>query len=429
MLTLSSPDLPATATVNPSAGAAIAHIADDSEATGLLASITFSSGLEIETTEVVTLPAASNGEMAIAIPSTTKNVASIVIDGTTYKPTADEDGTPAAGEFYFDPDTNTATVNLGDATPTTGTSAQLQSLGTEYTGETDRWTGNIPSFLREWNISGDISLSRTFEGSPSGSLEFTTASSNARSVRTTLRNGTKVVLFGRGYAVSDIQLSDQGQGFIDVSVGLQGAHDIGLDTNVLLRTDTSTATVSLSTLAERAGLDYRGPDIQVPIDREASLKATTTLGQELARARASRGFPFFSNPNSVRIKRWGQTKLHVISDADVMSGAESPLQTAYGGQGNVWKSFQLSDEYLNRELLLDVVDTVDDAEGNGRKNTVRTVVSGENLITSASLQLDLREPTGSFDLGGPTIKRTVTQYRNELETWVEEDEFGYAYAC
>ncbi|MEM7771607.1 MAG: hypothetical protein AAF327_14005 [Cyanobacteria bacterium P01_A01_bin.37] len=427
MLTLTSPDLPSVAAPS-SAGAPIAHISGTFTA-GSLGVITFSSGVETESTEAIALPASTNGIITVTPPSTVNNVASVTIDDVVYTPTKDEEGTPSTGKFHYEPSTNTLSVNAGDATPTTGTAAQYKAFSPSYSVSADRWTGEIPSFLNEWNISGSIGLNRSFEGSPSGSLEFTTAADNERSVRTTLRNGKKVVLFGRGYAVSDLQFNDDGQGNIDVSVNLQGAHDIALDNNVLLRSNSSTTSVSLSTLAQRAGTAYRGPAINVPIDREASLKATTTLGSELARARASRGFAFYSNPDQVEIRQWGATKLHTISDADIMSGGESPLTKAYSGQGNEYKTFQLSDEYLNRELLLDLTDTAEDGEGNGRKNTVRTIVTGDRIITAASLQLDLREPNNSFDLGGQVLTRTTTQYRNEIETWVETEEFGYAYAA
>ncbi|MEM9449964.1 MAG: hypothetical protein AAGA75_15675 [Cyanobacteria bacterium P01_E01_bin.6] len=427
MLTLTSPDLPTVAAPS-SAGAPIASISGTFTA-GSLGVITFSSGVETESTEAIALPAPVDGIITVTPPSTVSNVASVTIDDVVYTPTKDEEGTPSTGEFHYSPSTNTLDVNVGTATPATGTAAQYKAFSAAYSVTNDRWTGEIPAFLSEWNISGSISLSRSFEGSPSGSLEFTTASSNESSVRTSLRNGKKVVLFGRGYAVSDLQFSNDGQGQINVSVNLQGAHDIALDNNVLLRSSSSTTSVSLSTLAQRAGTVYRGPAINVPIDREASLKATTTLGSELARARAYRGFAFYSNPDQIEIRTWGATKLHTISDADILSGGASPLTKTYAGQGNEYKTFQLSDEYLNRELLLDLTDTAEDGEGNGRKNTVRTIVTGDRIITAASLQLDLREPNNSFDLGGQVLTRTTTQYRNEIETWVETEEFGYAYAC
>ena len=394
------------------------------------------------------IQAVSGGEATIALESAGA-VISVAIEGYTY--TLSE-GENSPGTFSWNRNVGTLTLHLvAGHQPSVGTTAIVQLLSDRYTEGIP--TGEVldpaPEWFTTWNAQGSFQWSRSFTDQPSGRFSFTTVASHESEVRSRLQNGTKLVAYKMGFSVAGLSITRLSEEiypgrYIQVEVSLTGYWVKELEKPVRLKrsayltsggTPQSTATVSrilsLSEIARAAGAIFSG----LFIDLNSSVNTTdaeqTTLGAEVGnRALSVNGFPFYSEPDSVQVRSWRKTRMHVLGLADLLS----PVQIAIGGK---WAHFTaqqqdnlLSDEYRNMVLTLDR----NTKETDHQQNLLQWVTDEDNFCESppeafSALvgQLTLENLSNNHDSGGVTKERSRTLYRNGTVLKVIKEKFGFAY--
>lgn len=271
-----------------------------------------------------------------------------------------------------------------------------------------------------------MQLSRSLEGQPSGSFRFITERSNESDVRSTFRNDTAIEIYGHAYAVGQVKITRLSThkykgAWIEVEVSLRGRWEKKLKTPVKLRDRFSFPRcgydLSIAELADRLSVPYRGDEITIRVPRDTPIDASTSLGNELGRARSVQGFTYYSNPNAIEIRKWGQTKLHQLSPADLLSDIAIGLP----GQGNLFNDVQLVEEFKNTRLDFDPYDAQyreEDVKETVIENAL-AYLPPEGLDSTAQGNI-FRSGSGAFDSGGTTRSRkTVTRFNGQTLTEIE----------
>lgn len=312
-----------------------------------------------------------------------------------------------------------------------------------------------PQILKDYNAYGNVRITRTFEGHPTASFQFTTTRNRETEIISTLKSA-EIVLWGRKFFVSNIQITrnsivSKPGNIIDVNVSLTGIHArrsnpsrSSLDTPVKLGDLGDPATeVSLSVLASQSSVDYRGVDIKVDIPKETSTGEIVEFRQELeSRVYIYGHFAYYSEPEFVDTKPFAQTQIHTLADAEIVSEKYS---FSIPGQGTPTddNSLCLIEEYRNTIFTLDRsnIDKYQNSSSSAELDEIQRE-EFENVTIEDSLQdvqtpptdqdfeateATLRDPSSTFDNGGFVKKyRRITE-RNGIETERIEEVYGWVF--
>jgi len=448
MLTLSSPDIPVSGTSQQ--WSMIPSASSDGVPVVMTGNVPISP-LEIskETTTAVV-----NGNIQIAVANSIATPVEIAIGTNTYYPAVDSQS-PQPGEFTFDAGTGTAIVIPIDI-------INPGSIAT-YTGLQERYIGAIPTnqipseyypqFFRDWNIQGDISFNRSFKGHPSGNVKFAASASEESRVRSQLKNGTKLFFNGSGYITSNLQITQLSDGTIKnniilVQINLTGCWaSFGspprspLDKPVKLKS-LGVGTGTISTMASRIGVTYSGAPINIKLPTNMPTDAVSTVRAELeSRAIVSGAFPYYSNGNAIETRVFGSTRMHFLSDADVLSETISYNLPGFG--------YNFAGLQLTHELNACVLNLASDGDSASGGDETFTLVEGDPSPKSppkmlgmappdrqmeatgewgeSSLGLSLRDPSMAYP-SGPTKSQTITTYVNGTVTKKQEIVYGFCFA-
>lgn len=364
-------------------------------------------------------------EITTSLPLTNTGVVfSVIINNQIY--TLAETNSPQVGEFTFNPSSQSLTINpIGLIPANTPISIEYQPLSQE-TVKTTQITKDIPTLFETWNIHGEITLNQTFESHPTATFKFLTDASNETSVRDTFDGAKFITLYGIGYKVSASQITHFPENKkIGVTVNLDGKWSPQQERSVLDRPielkDFIGKTPTLNQLGAKVGASISGASITVPVPKNISKDATTTLRGELeSRAVSVGGFVDYHSPTSPTVKSFGSTPLRYLSRADILQKSWS---IAYTGQGATLNGVKLTHELNNVKLQ------IKKSSNNETGDEWITLVEGDpnpqippnidkNLLRSNSL---------CFDLGGETkTKKTVTVVNSATVKEVIET-YGFLY--
>lgn len=394
-------------------------------------------GSPLEVINTVSIPPSQGELIAVTIPSTISAIASITIDRITYTQAV---GTPQPGEYSFDPYTQQLQVYPVSPIPP-ATPLQYVGLLASYPSiPLDTVAPPYPSVFTEWNIEGSISISRSFKGHPSCNLSFTTKAANESSVRSRLANGSFVIIWGIGYRVQSLDIVRLNRrrypvGLIGVRIQLQGCWaQLGstirspLDKQIAL-TSLGTTKTNLAALASRSGVGYSGQNIGINVPKGTPKTATVTLRQELeSRAITALSFPYYSSPNAVETRRYGNTAIHFLSEADLLCD-ELPFNLP--GHGAYWDGVKIVEELNN--AVFNPAQTDDDngddisiiCDGDPKPEEPVTETTDEK--TGKTTKISLRNAT-AFDTGGPTKTKTCTTYLNGQPLKAVTEKWGFIYS-
>jgi hypothetical protein len=452
MLTLVSPNLP-TVTTEPQYGGVVGSL--PTADVGAIATIyDRRENSPLEQSAVLEIPSYADGEIFITAPTGVGAVLSVRLDGLLYSPADKLPRKP--GTYTFNPETlELAIALLPGQSPTVGTSIQYRYKLARHSGLTalsNALNEQQPDLFRNWNVSGTVSVSRSLEGQPSGSLEFYIQSGYEASVRSTFTPGEKFIFHGFGYSVNSLKIERLRNGLIKASISLGGYWENELDEPVALN-DAAPVTgddaadgatkgsekadncnrgvVGLGNFARRVGVPLRGVNVSRTVPADTPADATTTLGQEVqSRALGAGAVVRYSDPNAVVIERWAATKHHILSAADIVSESISINLQGDGATDNSstdGTASKLAQEFKNTRLDLDQGDgaSADDSQGD-----VKQVFYSGDRSYFLSVQVDSFRDTGhAFDNGGPTktLKKVVKLNGQTLTE--NEQVWGYCYAA
>lgn len=426
VLTLSSSQLPSSTSTSTSGGVLVSSVGT-APGGGMLAS--YSTGTNsLADTIPLTVPNYSGNTFTITLPEpdAVGAIESIRINGVVYD-LATESG--QSQTFIWNPDTGEITITIPESDPPQeNDSVVVNRLLSERPSSltTNEVAEAHPAFFSEWNIEGEFQRSRDFEGQPSASLSFTTLATNEADVRSQLKVGTKLVLYGEGYTIQSIQINRLSRKayhgrWIQVSVSLTGYWAEEIEGAIKARI--SGCDVSLSEYADRAGVDFSGPTVELNLPPDTPGSATTTFRQEVeSRARSVKSFVYYGN--RVELRRWGETRLHTISTADVTT----PIQISIGGTGAEYEDIRLAFEFRNTKWEPDRKWA---GQRQSRDYDVWVEDEDENFDLPPedflSGRRTLRTGGDCFDNGGETKERTATLYRNGVVRRVIKTKKGFVY--
>jgi hypothetical protein len=352
--------------------------------------------------------------------------------GTRLYTLARDPENPQPGELVWSPNAAQGQIRLllyPNHQPIVGSVAVGAILAPQYPDiaiPTNELTLPVPAFFRRWTVQGQVQLQRSFEEQPSGSLEFLTLASNEAEVRSKLRVYSKLELYGIGFSVASLDIERlpravYPEGWINVRVALTGYYEQELRRSILAKGTGCQST--LSELAQRAGVSYVGDPIALNQPRMPS-NVTTTLESELrSRVRSVQGFEFYSG-KSLEVRSWGQTRIHRLSLADVIS----PISIQIGGTGEPFRDIRLTQEFRNARFQLDQ----DQERERQSRNVSIWITDGDEAIASPPYefttgQLDLKTGGHCFDNGGETKETTRTLYQNGVIRKVVRTKWGFVY--
>lgn len=230
MWTLSHPDLPATAQ---RVGHAVIGLLDAPGADVSFAEIDPLAGLTspVQISSVIPTTLALGG-VDTSTGTTSLDLAglglqemeAIALYGLLLSPVdSPEELTP--GTFYWDADTETATVSVPEQgrSPSTPVTLFASKRPSDQEGiPTDYISDAGIAALRGLPITGTIDWTLSLEQHPSGSMQLLTNDSGIDAVSSRLRVGTEITIFGIGFSVSSFDADLQEDGIYEISVSLTG---------------------------------------------------------------------------------------------------------------------------------------------------------------------------------------------------------------
>lgn len=390
---------------------------------------------------------------------TIENVVTVSIGSTTYVPGSE--GATDPGTFnYSEPNQSITIYPITGNPPQPGETVRYTAIQNKpYVHNFYDYTGTIPRLWQDLNITG-VSLDRSLGQAPGGSVTFSIHRDDFNPCD--FAEGKKIFEWdGKAYAVGGVSASRSPlnrDGLLDVTLTLQGPHDHKLDDQVKYRgaiAESAVATeglitsrgsqtpaevkatvnISFANLCARGGVSFIGDDVTIKIDKERDTRDSTTIGNELGRARAVESYAYFSNPNGFEFRRWFNPTVHTISRREILNGDDSgettPYEIQYNTLGNKWGRIPLAVEYRNTQLEIDQSEGLETGE-NGRLNTVIVKNSGSALRGTTVLWvppsgIDRSNPSAAFDQGGYTMDFTRERIENGVRTSYTKTVYGYAF--
>ncbi|MBD2076251.1 hypothetical protein H6F86_20690 [Phormidium sp. FACHB-592] len=420
MFLIESPNLP-TATRQQYAGASFSSIGVATNAGAPFSTIDFTAGQPLAVSGQVPVVVV-DGVGTVILPEGTIVTALATANNPSYRPAVDS-GNPQQGEFVQNGDTVTVYLREDEAPPSLTYFGVLDHYPPEYL-PTDEVPGPYPEIYSQWNLEGECSYSRSFEGHPTANFKFTTSLANYDQVLLAFANRTPITLYDMGFEVDSCEITERSRdlfptGVIDVSVSLTGRHEYLMSEPFYMRKLGSKgfSTTDVATLAQQVGLNVQGARMGVTIAPDVSYAATATVANLMDEyGRLSQGFTYLSNPNAIELRTFGATQQHTISDADILG----EFSTSYPGKEQRYHGVQLAEVYKKSVLTFN--------EPASESAGISVTVNPKESPVDPYPVADLRSIGLAFDNGGPTKDQTITKSigRTTIETRFVK--YGYAFA-
>ncbi len=437
-----------------------------------------------DTREEIVLPITiTNTTETISLPEFQGNITAIEYNGEILTPIDNGVTTIPPGRFTVDYQQRIATISFSQPLA----NLNLASIRLYVNSGNQSSSGLIKTnliplpydgFLSQYNFAGEISITRSFQGHPTAELSLIVKPQDINSIREEFtRNNLEIDLEGMRFFVNSIQetifnpkvfpqgyrglnislLGKWGQktsdrspldrqirvtgntGGISTFYNPQGIPIIGAQNPFPMRqvSQVGNDTILLSRVANLAGVNYRGREIEINLS-PGEEDSILTLREELeTRAITINGFIYYSNPEAVEIKTWGATPIHNLLDKEIIS---EQVNIESRGHGTKINGVRLTEEFRNRLWLADnnlnnnvnnIEENTDDFVGSrqviwefeGGINFAEIRVPFDNLVSNNSV---LRDVSNCFDNGGQTKKARRNIIING--TVVQSTEFVYGYA-
>jgi len=374
--------------------------------------------------EEIELVAGVSGQMVATIPATVGGVIQVAIAGApAYSLAAGV--TPQPGEFTLAGGTLTIVLREGH-TPPAGSKARVIGQAAEYP-QTALPTDEVidpAEFFARWNLQGEVSFSREFEGHPSAQLTLLCLESDRESLRQAFRNNTRITLYGMGFEVAGFSTKPlpkklYPEGWLEVSVELSGWWERPTQEAIKLAPYAG-ADVPLAELATAGGVTYRGVELAYSVERKLEADAAIAFEEVLEQqARLGEGYQFLSAAGAVEVREWSAPPTHYLAEADILEESGE----SYPGREFEVDGVQLVQAYENTPLALAKKD--DDRKEYPRR---RVIFDPNELVEMPPGEVtDLRSPGLAFDAGGPTKTRRRIELLGDTILSVQEVVYGFKF--
>jgi hypothetical protein len=320
-----------------------------------------------------TLPGNSTGNEIVSFTINDPNlyqIEDIEIYGRKYKKTFEEN--LEEGMFRLDPVTNELKIYLrkqnnysnSTSVKVNGTKKKLTTNEVPNVNEQTLVSNNlVPSFIKEFNLIGSISISRGFQDHPScsfnlladeESIEDIESLFNAHRYESLFKK--KFVFYGipfriRSFTRTESKETESPNGEYKISVNFEGWYRYLIDKSVTIRpgtnidpnapnftecninankkpttttigsnTDVNKIRISLGELGSRSGITYTGSQHFFEVDKNTPNDAVTTFSSELNRLLPSFSeYAIYSLSNGVTTKKWNSVNNFQIDESDILS--------------------------------------------------------------------------------------------------------------
>lgn len=308
----------------------------------------------------VNLNTVSNGSEIINLPIKDNNlyqIQDIEIYGKKYIRSFESNLTE--GTFNIDSITNTIQIYLKPNNYNTTTPIKIN--GSKKKLVTNEII-DIPSFISDYNLVGNISISRGFQDHPSCTFSLVVDSTSINDIELLFNAHKYSNLFNQKFVLFDIpfrirsfsknvskyneslgehkiQINFEGwyRYLIDKSIKIRpGSDNVGNDNNFVecnintnnkpktvtigSNTDANKIRIGLAQLAGNAGLTYNGSSYYFEIDKNTPNDAVTTFSSELNKILPSKSeFPIYSIDSGIYTKKWNNVNSFQIDESDILS--------------------------------------------------------------------------------------------------------------
>lgn len=387
------------------------------------------------------VPSYTGGEITIAIPDGVETITSVAIGSSSVYTPATNPSSPQPGEFVSSGGNLVIQVKSGES-PVTGSTLAYSGLSSD-SGTTDTseilppYDSTILSLAATWAIEGELNFNRSFRGHPSASFQFKALASDEDAIVEAFRNKTPIQIYGMPFQVAETTIDYLSKrkypdGWIEVSVSLEGGYTYKSTQPVKPIkapalagwTKGTKTTIPVGQIANLAGLSYQGLPLPYIVEKDLNGQTTTTLEDAISdQELVYQGFVFWSNPNGVEVRSWGNTTTHYLAEADVYEVKSKSRP----GKEFIYQGTQLVDVYKNSPLTLD-----QDDENRGNEDAVpllpKTICDpAQDPSIPPEDVADLRDPGRAFDNGGPTKTQRCTRYVGDAELEFTETVWGFAF--
>jgi hypothetical protein len=329
--------------------------------TGVVISTGIFTPTTVPVTTVVPIDTASIGDTTttISLSPSIAGVTTIRVSGEVHRPVYTLEQL-APDTYYYDPIENTVTLQT--------TIPFYPNTAIEIVGSEERISTDIveaPAFVKEYGLSGDFSITRSFESHPNASFSVVTDAAGVAKIRSLFSDyNHKFVFYGIPFRCNTTNTKIQPLniapfGEYEISISLEGWYSKLLGEKVFLRKDSGVTTtdstgtidpacnkdqskppssvsiglggstfsptnpnnlsISVATIASKAGFSYTGQSYyyEYPKDtpRDTTIDFNSAIGDK---ARISGNYIFYSNEMGVTTRNWAGVDKTTVLNTDIL---------------------------------------------------------------------------------------------------------------
>lgn len=282
---------------------------------------------------------------------------------------------------------------------------------------------------------GTVSWSVSFEGQPSGSLEYLGCTEQKLSqVKSAYKVDKVLTLYGIKFRVSSF--SYQREGYVykgnikfsvySVSVSLSGQYEEKAQREIKLKPlANSQGKVKVNQIAAQCNTPYSGPTIEIKLEPDADSELTASL-QSLVTSRARLLGSYVSYNEGIALKSLNSGGSWSFPDTDVITDGPNSL-----GKGGGYNDAVLTGGFLTPPPNSSETGAPPEVPTfQYLQPTVETVVEEDDLPTEPPpFSKSLRDLSSVFDLSGPKkVRKITTQVYGQPdieEIWI----YGFVYTA
>lgn len=314
----------------------------------------------VPTTIVTTIDTPITGEtdVTVPLPPAIAGVSTVRIAGKTYRQVYSREELNAK-TYYYDPITNTVIFRT-NATDALKSNTNVEIVGNEERLPTD--TVEAPWFVKEYGLTGDFSITRSFESHPNASFSVVTDKTGVGKIRSLFSDyNRKFIFYGIPFRCNTTNtkiepLETAPNGEYEISISFEGWYSKLLSEKVFLRKNASTTTdnsntgeihpsctknnlnkkpstvtvslggstfsstnpnnlsISVATIASKAGFNYIGQPFYYEYSKDTSRDATIDFNSAIGdKVRVAGSYIFYSNEMGVATRSWtGANKITAL---------------------------------------------------------------------------------------------------------------------
>lgn len=281
---------------------------------------------------------------------------------------------------------------------------------------------------------GTVTWSVSFEGQPSGSLEYQgVLEQDLPTLRSNYTLDKLLTIYGITFRISSFSYQREGYQYkgttkfsvYQVSVSLTGQYEGAISKEIKLKPlANNQGEVGIGVIATAAGVPYSGPSFKIKIPLDADNNTTTSL-QSAVQAHARLQGRYISYTNGISLKPLGGSAAWNFPDTDIITDGPNSV-----GKTNAYNDAVLTGGFLQPSTPNNTGTPPGVPQFQYLQPNVQTVIEeDEDPASPPPFSQVLRDLSSCFDFSGPKkVRRRTTQIYDQPDTeevWI----YGFAYTA